>query len=154
MYGPSSCFCAARSLDSLSPKDLHAYLRRHDPPPVDPTLSYLAGVDGSDDPPEPPREIDPANPAADIYGNHSWPKVDGVNIWGVLMNPSGTNRSSAHEYLVLSKEVVVAGRFKLLVGQNTGSPYTLRLRPPTPVLFLYRYSSRLTGGLARSQLTG
>lgn len=85
-----------------------------------PTFSYLAGVDGTDDPPVPPLPVDPSNPTLDIYGNHSYPGVDGVNIWPMLIDPSNHNKSSAHPYLVLSKEVIIAGNYKLLVGQNFG----------------------------------
>ena len=88
-----------------------------------PTFSFLAGVDGTDNPPVPPLPIDPLNPAKDIYGNHSYPGVDGVNIWPLLMNPSTANRSSAHPFLVLSKEVIIQGQYKLLVGQNNGWPH-------------------------------
>lgn len=42
--------------------------------------------------------------------------MDGVNVWPFLLNP-GSNNSAAHRYLVLSKEVVVAGDYKLIVAQ-------------------------------------
>jgi hypothetical protein len=48
-----------------------------------PTFAYLAGVSGTDDPPVPPLPIDPGNPTKDIYGNRSFPAVDGVNLWSV-----------------------------------------------------------------------
>ena len=68
----------------------------------DPTFCYLAGIDGSDDSPTPPKPIDPALgldqdvrptlPGAclpcvshracrhQIWGEDAWPSVDGVNI--------------------------------------------------------------------------
>ena len=67
-----------------------------------------------------PLPVDPSDPAKDIYGDHSYPGVDGVNLWPLLLDPSNTNRSSAHPTLVLSKEVIIVGRYKLLVGQNAG----------------------------------
>lgn len=84
-----------------------------------PTLSFLAGVDGTDNPPVAPLPIKPGDPSFDIYGNNSYPPVDGVNIWPFLMG-SSTNRSIAHPTLVLSKEVIIMGPFKLLVAQNNG----------------------------------
>lgn len=46
-----------------------------------PTFCFLAGVDGTDDPPVAPLPVDPANVDKDIYGNESFPPLDGVNIW-------------------------------------------------------------------------
>ena len=46
-------------------------------------------------------------------------------VWPhILSPPSVPNRSAAHEYLVLSKEVILAGKYKLLVAQNFGWPHT------------------------------
>merc|ERR1711871_1875496 len=43
---------------------------------------------------------------------------DGVDVWPVLMDPEGhAAPDAAHAHLVLSKEVLVAGRYKLLVAQ-------------------------------------
>eukprot|EP00041_Stephanoeca_diplocostata_P028726 m.830473 g.830473 ORF g.830473 m.830473 type:complete len:295 (-) comp23425_c0_seq45:1910-2794(-) len=42
-----------------------------------PTFCYLAGVNASDASPSPPLPIDPAHPTKDIYGNSSWPDIDG-----------------------------------------------------------------------------
>eukprot|EP01065_Artemidia_motanka_P043016 TRINITY_DN5886_c0_g1_i2.p1 TRINITY_DN5886_c0_g1~~TRINITY_DN5886_c0_g1_i2.p1 ORF type:complete len:352 (+),score=108.59 TRINITY_DN5886_c0_g1_i2:90-1145(+) len=82
------------------------------------TLSALAGADPTDDPPVPPLPTDPAFPHKNIYGNDSYPPADGVDVWDILMNPDKhTQPDAAHKYLVLSKEVVVAGRYKLLVSQ-------------------------------------
>eukprot|EP00041_Stephanoeca_diplocostata_P004443 m.45135 g.45135 ORF g.45135 m.45135 type:complete len:667 (+) comp15116_c0_seq3:133-2133(+) len=89
-----------------------------------PTFCYLAGVDGTDNPPVPPSPVDPADPGKNIYGDRSYPGVDGVNLWNMLTHPEAHNRSSAHPYLVLSKEVVVAGSHKLLVAQNYGWSHT------------------------------
>ena len=87
------------------------------------TFCVLAGVDPADDPPVPPLPVDPTNRSRNIYsdgGHGSFPGVDGVDVWGMLMDPGSHNRSSAHEYLVLSKEVVLKGGVKLLVAQNDG----------------------------------
>ena len=92
---------------------------------ADPTFCFLAGVDGSDDPPVEPAPVDPATPDRNIWGEHSYPPLDGVNIWPMLVSPAGLGAAAAHKYLVLSKEVVVAGRHKLLVAQNDhGNPYS------------------------------
>ena len=88
-----------------------------------PTFASLAGVDATDNPPVPPLPVDPTNRSRNIYtdgGHGSFPSVDGVDIWDMLVSPSSYNRSSAHEYLVLSKEVVIKGNVKLLVAQNDG----------------------------------
>ena len=91
-----------------------------------PTFSYLAGVSGTDDPAVKPLPIDPNNPTKDIYQDFaSFPSVDGVNLWPHLIeNPEAANRSSAHESLVLTKEVILVGNYKLLVAQNFGWSHT------------------------------
>ena len=82
-----------------------------------PTLCRLAGVSGSDDPPTPPLPVDMGDVNKDIYGSSSYPPVDGVDIWDILMNPQGQASDAAHAALTLSKEVLVAGKYKLLVAQ-------------------------------------
>lgn len=81
------------------------------------TFAKLAGVDPTDNPPEPPLPVDPSQPLKNIYGNKSFPAVDGVDVWPMLMDPSSYSIDAAHKYLVLSKEVVIAGKYKLLVSQ-------------------------------------
>mmetsp|Transcript_28160 Transcript_28160/g.73812 ORF Transcript_28160/g.73812 Transcript_28160/m.73812 type:complete len:554 (-) Transcript_28160:174-1835(-) len=82
------------------------------------TLCYLAAVDPSDDSPVAPLPIDPVRPAKDIYGKRSWPGVDGVVIWDMLMNPSRYNETAAHPTLVLSHEVILVGNMKLMTAQR------------------------------------
>ena len=82
-----------------------------------PTFCALAGVAAADDPPVPPLAPDPAQPWRNIYGEDSYPALDGVDVWPMLMQPQRHNASSAHAQLVLSKEVLIAGRWKLLVSQ-------------------------------------
>eukprot|EP00050_Salpingoeca_kvevrii_P008128 m.300955 g.300955 ORF g.300955 m.300955 type:complete len:645 (+) comp14569_c0_seq1:3-1937(+) len=83
-----------------------------------PTVCRLAGVSGRDDPPVMPKPVDPSDPSKDIYGTDSFPPVDGVDIWPFLMNTTHTSSSdAAHAYLPLSKEVLIAGDFKILVAQ-------------------------------------
>ena len=91
-----------------------------------PTFSYLAGVTGTDDPVVKPLPIDLADPTKDIYMNFSsFPAVDGINLWPFLIeNPGAANRSSAHAALVLTKEVVIVGNYKLVVAQNFGWKHT------------------------------
>lgn len=84
------------------------------------TFSFLAGVSHHDNPPVVPQPVKPDDPSFNIYGSDSYPGVDGVNIWPMLMHPDKYEADSAHQYLVLSKEVVLAGRYKLLVAQNSG----------------------------------
>jgi len=88
------------------------------------TFSVLAGVDPSDDPSEPPAnvtdhedEISAAAGMLNVYGNNSFPPADGVNLWPMLSNPQQYDIDAAHKFLVLSKEVAIAGRWKLLVSQ-------------------------------------
>jgi hypothetical protein len=82
-----------------------------------PTFCFLAGVDSNDDSPRPPKPIDPAlGPGHDIYGNDTWPGLDGVNIWPFLMQPDEANWTAAHPTLVLSHEVILVGDFKLLTA--------------------------------------
>ena len=87
-----------------------------------PTFAYLAGVSGTDDAPTKPLPIDPRDPSKDIYqGFKSFPGVDGLNLWPHLIeHPAGANRSAAHAALVVTKEVVIVGQYKLLVAQNFG----------------------------------
>lgn len=82
-----------------------------------PTLCKLAGVDPSDDPPVAPLPADITNPDKDLYGTDSFPPVDGVDIWEYLTQPQGHSSNAAHATLTLSKEVIVAGDYKLLVAQ-------------------------------------
>eukprot|EP01062_Namystynia_karyoxenos_P029744 TRINITY_DN222_c0_g1_i1.p1 TRINITY_DN222_c0_g1~~TRINITY_DN222_c0_g1_i1.p1 ORF type:complete len:641 (+),score=182.67 TRINITY_DN222_c0_g1_i1:72-1994(+) len=83
-----------------------------------PTFCVLAGVDASDNPPVAPLPTDPADPHRNIYGDHSYPPLDGVNVWDILTNPAvHPAPDAAHANLVLSKEVIISGRYKLLVSQ-------------------------------------
>lgn len=86
-----------------------------------PTFCFLAGVDGTDDSPTPPKAIDPAlGPSQDIYGNDTYPGVDGVNIWPMLMAPAAytSNLTAAHPTLILSHEVILIGDYKLLTAER------------------------------------
>merc|ERR1712217_864677 len=77
-----------------------------------PTFCSLAGVDGSDDLPVAPLPVDPSEPGKDIYGDQSWPPVDGVNIWSAIIAPEKTQK---REYQWLSGQVVIKdGRWKLV----------------------------------------
>ena len=91
-----------------------------------PTLCSLAGASPSDDPPVPPLPVDAAEPHRDIYANGSFPPVDGVDVWPMLMRPSMHNESAAHPVLWLSKEVLLYQQYKLLVAQP--SPDTMSAR--------------------------
>uniref|UniRef100_A0A7S4SNS5 Sulfatase N-terminal domain-containing protein n=1 Tax=Alexandrium monilatum TaxID=311494 RepID=A0A7S4SNS5_9DINO len=80
-----------------------------------PTFAGLAGVDGSDDPPVPPLPVDPQHPDRDIYqGGLSYPPVDGKDIWPQVASGSST---TPHPCLWLSAEVLLKGKYKLLVAQ-------------------------------------
>lgn len=83
-----------------------------------PTFSALAGADTSDDPPVAPLPVDPADPTKNIYGDESYPALDGVDVWPMLMDPEKhAGLDAAHKNLVLTKEVLIAGKYKLLVSQ-------------------------------------
>eukprot|EP00729_Bicosta_minor_P013737 gene13737-16815_t len=72
-----------------------------------PTFCRLVGISSFDGSPTPPEPVDPTNPDKDIYGNNTWPDIDGIDIWDMLMKPSKYNTSSAHPTLVLSREVLI-----------------------------------------------
>jgi hypothetical protein len=46
-----------------------------------------------------------------------WLAVDGVDIWPMLMSPDKYPIDAAHKHLVVTKEVIVAANYKLLVSQ-------------------------------------
>ena len=69
------------------------------------TFATLAGVSPRDDPPVPPKKPNPADPHQDLYGNNSFPLVDGVDIMPMILNPESYPRDAAHKSLVLSAEV-------------------------------------------------
>lgn len=80
-----------------------------------PTFCALAGVDGSDDPPVPLSTIDLQSPFKDIYGDESYPPVDGINIWDELTK----GKLAKRKYLWLSAEVILKdGRYKLVTAQQ------------------------------------
>eukprot|EP00750_Incisomonas_marina_P021302 INCI4277.2.p1 GENE.INCI4277.2~~INCI4277.2.p1 ORF type:complete len:239 (+),score=36.57 INCI4277.2:248-964(+) len=82
-----------------------------------------------DDPAVAPRPVDfPGDPCIenpmetpckDIYGNSSFPGVDGKNVWDAHTHPEQQkNVSAVHEQLWLSAEVLIRGDLKLLVAQQ------------------------------------
>lgn len=87
-----------------------------------PTFCRLAGVAASDASSVPPLPIDPADPSKDLYGNTSWPDIDGVDVSSLLLDPSvdgfGTNNFAAHPQLWLTGQVLLQNSSKLLVGQG------------------------------------
>eukprot|EP00041_Stephanoeca_diplocostata_P016927 m.336074 g.336074 ORF g.336074 m.336074 type:complete len:653 (-) comp20530_c0_seq11:146-2104(-) len=88
------------------------------------TICHLAGVSGVDDPPVAPLPVDPSNPQKDIYGTNSFPAVDGVNIWPMLTEPTlydSSNITAAHTQLWLSAQVLLRGRYKIVVAQQEPS---------------------------------
>merc|ERR1712039_16691 len=82
-----------------------------------PTFAKLAGADPTDDPPVAPLPADVQKPTKNVYGDKSFPPVDGVDVWPMLMQPEKSSLDSAHKHLVLTKEVLIAGKYKLLVSQ-------------------------------------
>ena len=72
-----------------------------------PTFCSLAGVDPTDNP-------KPGSP----YANDKWPAVDGVDIWPMLTKPNHYQVDSAHESLVVTGQVVIAGKYKLVHSQT------------------------------------
>ena len=81
------------------------------------TFATIAGADPTDDPPTQPRPTNPDDPYANIYGEESFPPVDGRNVWDAITKPASAAPDSVHKQLVLSKEVLIAGKWKLLVAQ-------------------------------------
>lgn len=88
------------------------------------TFCTLAGVDPRDDGPQAPYPVNPSlepvlPPPLDIYGDDSWPAVDGVDLWPILLDPKRRNeRGAAHEELALSREVLLLnGTWKIVVAQ-------------------------------------
>ena len=81
------------------------------------TFAALAGASTTDDPPVAPAPADPTRPYDNIYGERSFPPLDGTNVWPMIVEPDAHPIDAAHPYLALSKEVLIAGRYKLLVSQ-------------------------------------
>lgn len=86
-----------------------------------PTFCKMAGVDPTDDSPVPPLPIDPSKPDQDIYGNNSWPGVDGIDAWPLLTQQVPT--AAKRRRLVLSRECLLDGDLKIMVAQP--SPKTM-----------------------------
>jgi len=100
-----------------------------------PTFCALAGVEVSDASPESPLQVPESDatptirksrggsgpdwtPVTDIYGENSWPDLDGVNVWDMLTNPDAHHVYDAHETIALSHEVLLQGKYKLMVAQR------------------------------------
>mmetsp|Transcript_72805 Transcript_72805/g.129034 ORF Transcript_72805/g.129034 Transcript_72805/m.129034 type:complete len:617 (-) Transcript_72805:66-1916(-) len=91
-----------------------------------PTFCRLAGVDGSDDPPVARLSIDMGNPSQDLYGELSFPGVDGIDIWDELI----FNKLPQRKYLWITPEVLIKdGRYKLVTAQ--GAPNAHKVGPST-----------------------
>eukprot|EP01052_Picozoa_sp_SAG31_P019295 SAG31_NODE_1401_length_8497_cov_4.386640_2_plen_673_part_00 len=83
------------------------------------TICVLAGVLPADDSPTVPLPVDPSNPGKDIYENGAWPGVDGRDLWPALViDPMPQNYTAVHSQLWLSTEVLIQGRYKLVVAQQ------------------------------------
>jgi len=88
-----------------------------------PTFCNLAGVVAADGSAVAPLPVDPGNPGKDIYGNHSWPDIDGVDVAPFLLDAAATARHghsdfAAHPTLWVSGQVLLVNGTKLLVGQG------------------------------------
>jgi len=110
-----------------------------------PTFCGLAGVDPSDDPTIPSATVDENDPpptpelipnapqwsgrdwqlATDIYGEDSFPGLDGADVWQALTQPEAHSRDAVHPELVLSQEVIISGQYKLITAYSgfTGQGY-------------------------------
>jgi len=98
-------FCRLAGIDA-SDGSLTAPL----PVPVDdptPTIRSSRGGDGAD-----------WTPTTDIYGDASWPDIDGVDVWDMIVSPRDHSKYSAHETIALSHEVLLKGKYKLMVAQR------------------------------------
>lgn len=100
-----------------------------------PTFCRLAGVPASDASPVAPLPVPQGDatptirnsragwgpdwtPATDIYGQNSWPDIDGVDIWDMLVKPEQHSQYSAHKTIALSHEVLLDGKYKIMVAQR------------------------------------
>eukprot|EP00039_Didymoeca_costata_P032539 m.38245 g.38245 ORF g.38245 m.38245 type:complete len:539 (+) comp9412_c0_seq2:2-1618(+) len=82
------------------------------------TFAIMAGVSPRDDPPIKPLPVDPSQPTKDIYGNVSYPGVDGVDVWPFLMDNS-SDIFAAHPNITISAQVILVNEYKLLIGQGS-----------------------------------
>ena len=103
-----------------------------------PTLCKLAGVSVGNKSPSPPRPLNASTPAADIWGEDSWPELDGRDVLPLLFSSTATYRAEGdamlsgveaqrlhginvtalHPVLVISREVIFVGKYKLLTAQR------------------------------------
>lgn len=84
-----------------------------------PTFCILGGGDPHDDPPTPPLPVDPSDPKKDIYGNDSYPGLDGVDVWGYLTSETNVSDWAAHPTLTVTSQVYLDHEYKLLLGQGS-----------------------------------
>jgi len=79
-------------------------------------LAGLSAKECTDDAAVAPLKPDLAYPTRDLYqGNASFPSLDGQDMWNSLMQ-GGNGRNDDRE-IVLSAEVLIQGRYKLIVAQ-------------------------------------
>jgi len=100
-----------------------------------PTFCRLAGISASDasavlplavpdDDPTPVIRASRASggsdwtPFTDIYGENAWPDIDGLDVWDMLTKPDEYHQYSAHKTVALSHEVLLDGKYKLMVAQR------------------------------------
>jgi hypothetical protein len=84
-----------------------------------PTFCNLAGVSPHDDSPVPPLPVDPSNPTKDIYGNNSYPGLDGVDVWGLLTSTTNVSDWAAHPTLAVTSQVYLDHEYTLVIGQGS-----------------------------------
>jgi len=103
----------------LIPKNLRGTINTQRFHVVDwyPTFCGLAGVDSKDDSSVAPEPIDPLNPSRDIWGQHAYPGIDGLDIWKYLMTPQKESIRQARQGFTLSREVLLHDKWKLVVAQ-------------------------------------
>lgn len=82
-----------------------------------PTLCHLAGVDPTDEPAVPPLPYDPEHPEIDIWGEESYPGLDGKNAWEALTTP-GAEFNAVRDRLILSQGSMIMGKYKLVTGMS------------------------------------
>jgi arylsulfatase B len=84
------------------------------------TICALAGVDATDDSPVPPTKFDPRHPSRDLYGNASWPGVDGRDVWGSITGAVIAQPAPPYpRLLVLSADTILNGSLKLLTRSRS-----------------------------------
>jgi hypothetical protein len=121
------------------------YINTHHRYPTFCALSGRSSKDCTDDPPSPPLPVDPTDPSIDIWGNNSYPGLDGVNVWpffasdyadtgeqptaaavraaavGTRVVVTKGGDYAAHASITVTAQVLVKAEHKFILGQGHAS---------------------------------